>query len=253
MRLLAARRAPYTREDDLRPVPPRESWATNGGVRLHVLESGRGRAGTPVLFVPGMMGTAEDHGSEMDFLAPRRCVAASLRGRGRSDAPETGYSFKDHVGDLEAVVRHARLRRFHIVGYSVGAAYAIGYATRHPANVRGLVIGDYPARYPRFPEGWVPRALAAIPGASEVAVRSLQRESAAIPLWPALSRLRGPVLVLRGDGGSLLTAYGARQYRQRASGIEVVVLPGAHHDLWNPDRGRYLRTLASFLAKADAR
>src|SRR6058998_1570026 len=103
-------------------------WVNNKGVRLHYLDSGGAQGSTfvPVVFIPGFLGSAENYHREMDSLHGRRCVAVSLRGRGLSDAPETGYSFEDHVSDIEALVDEVGLEGFCLCAYSVGVAYAIG-------------------------------------------------------------------------------------------------------------------------------
>ena len=77
----------------------REEWLKNGSVRLHYVESGWDSPTnlTPVVYVHSGFGTAEVFIPEMKALSPRRCVSCSLRGRGNSDAPETGYSFDDNV------------------------------------------------------------------------------------------------------------------------------------------------------------
>ena len=69
-----------------------DGWADNHGVRLHYLETGTASCSLPLVFLPGTFGYAEDYIDEMSALAPRRCMAVSLRGRGRSDTPAVGYS-----------------------------------------------------------------------------------------------------------------------------------------------------------------
>src|SRR5262249_38656503 len=76
-----------------------ERWVDNRGVRLHCLvrPATTEAAGMPFVIIAGTFGMAEDYVAEMTALAPRPCVAPSLRGRGQSDTPETGYTFEDHV------------------------------------------------------------------------------------------------------------------------------------------------------------
>src|SRR5262249_62058866 len=142
-------------------------------------ESGAGERGAlPHVFVPGTFGYAEDYLPEMEALAPRRCVAVSLRGRGRSDAPATGYAFDDHVGDLVALLARPDLPRCSIMAYSMGVPWALGYALREPGRVAGLVLGDYPARYRALKPGWAARALEAMPArADTVVAHALERDS----------------------------------------------------------------------------
>ena len=234
---------------------PADSWADNGGVRVHYLDSATDahRVQVPILFIPGMLGVAEDYVTEMDYLAPRRSVGVSLRGRGKSDAPETGYSFENHVADIEAVVARSSLGRFGLMGYSVGGAYALGFAIRNPDQVRGIIVGDYPATYPKFPARWAERALELAGDRTKPHVPpGLQADSTRISLWEHLEVLRCPLLLIRGGRrGSLLTSYGVRRYRHHMPQAETVVFRESGHELWVPDRERYLRTLKDFLERLD--
>src|SRR6059036_453604 len=77
-----------------------DGYALNGSVRLHYLDSNPngGARKTPIVFVPGMLGSAEDYLTEMETLASRRGLAMSLRARGKSDAPKSGYSLRSRRG-----------------------------------------------------------------------------------------------------------------------------------------------------------
>ncbi len=112
----------------------RERWVDNLGVRLHYIQSNPDAPETlvPLVYIHGAYGTAEGFLPEMEALSPRRCLSVSLRGRGKSDAPEAGYSFDHHISDIKALVNHLNLRRFCLMGWSVGVAYSIGYASHHP-------------------------------------------------------------------------------------------------------------------------
>src|SRR6266571_8484238 len=161
-----------------KPPVTRDGWVDNNGVRLHYIES-QPRTSVelvPIVFIPGALGTAELYYREIESLAPRRCVAISLRGRGKSAAPREGYSLEDHVSDIEAVVQSAELRSFCLMAYSMGVPYAIDYAARNPQHIRGLVLGDYKARLPAIGPEWIEQSLA-FPGAKPIAVTGLQRES----------------------------------------------------------------------------
>src|SRR5688572_28344507 len=106
---------------------PQSKWANNDGVEINYLDTGRGTdpALVPMVFVPGALGSAEDYREEMAALAPRRWIAISLRGRGESDASFEGYGFVQHVRDIEAVIEAAGVEDFCLMGYSMGAAYAL--------------------------------------------------------------------------------------------------------------------------------
>lgn len=231
-----------------------DGWAQSGSVRLHYLDShpDGDPALIPLIFIPGRFGSAEDYVSlEISALAPRRCIAVSLRGRGHSDAPEEGYAFEDHIADVEAVLSHLRLTRFCLMGYSVGVPYVLGYAVRHPSALKGIILGDYPARLPTLPPDWAEQVAGRLPPerAKPHVARAIQRESREVVLWDDLPAIHCPVLILRGaQAGALLTEEMAGWYLQRLKEARVVVLEESGHELWKPE---YIQALKDFLVSID--
>lgn len=236
-------------------VVTEERWTSSRGARIHYLDSAdhADRHLVPVMIIPGAFGTAEDCRREMTALAPRRCVAISLRGRGQSDAPQAGYRFEDHVADLEAVAQHARLNGFCLMAYSQGVPMAIGYADRRLPSVAGLILGDYPAHYRALPADWPERVASASPERVNLEVaRAIQRESRDVLLWGSLSRITCSTLILRGGRpDSLLGEEDTAKYRQYLPSAQVVVLDTAGHRLWEPDYEKYIRAIWDFLVKLD--
>ena len=82
----------------------KEYWVKNNGVRINYLDSELVNKHIPLFFFPGMLTTAQDYVEDIKVMAPRRCLSLSLRGRGKSDTPVSGYALDDHVSDIEAVV-----------------------------------------------------------------------------------------------------------------------------------------------------
>jgi pimeloyl-ACP methyl ester carboxylesterase len=162
-----------------------EGWANNKGVRIHYIDVDPhppSEEFVPVLIVPGALHPAENYLLAASLLTPRRVVVPSLRGRGKSDAPQTGCSFQEHLTDIEAVVEKSELDTFCLMAYSLGVPYAIGYAIRHPQRVTGFIVGDFPAYYPALPpKWWEQRAVADSQDQVEShVIRALQRESSEV-------------------------------------------------------------------------
>ena len=233
----------------------REGWVDNLGVRLHFIQSNP-RAPpslTPLVYVHGAYGTAEGFLPEMEALSPRRCIALSLRGRGKSDAPETGYTFDDHISDISALVNHLDLERSCLMGWSVGVACSIRYASRNLGSVAGLILLDYPARYPAFPPQWADRVLSdpALDWKPQT-VHAIQRESAEVSLWDDLGKIQCPVLVIGGgQPEALLKPEHIEKYRKRLPSAQIVVFNDSGHNVSKPDYDRFIRTLTAFLEKID--
>ena len=240
-----------------------EGRVRNGFVRLHYLDSAPdapSETGHPLLIIPGTAEAAEDYLDLMEALAPRRCIALSLRGRGQSSAPRHGYTLEDHVTDIEALTDALKLPPFCLMGYSRGVTYALGYAVRNPRTLAGLIIGDYPAHHPALPPEWVEQFMESTCRGVPVTERmmpyvleGLQREGADVPLWDYLPRLTCPVLILRGgQPGSLLSTRATERYLDLLPDARVVRFEDTGHRLWEPDFGRYVVTLGGFLQRIDA-
>ena len=243
---------------------PIEGWAVNRGLRIHYLDSNPvGSQGlTPLVYVPGALNAADGLIPEMEALAPRRCVSMALRGRGKSDAPMSGYTFDENVSDVEAVVDSLRLKGFCLMGWSLGVPHVIRYAARHLDKIVGVILLDYPARYPRFTKEWM-EGILADPVFQKLApahaVRGIQEDSMEISLWNDLERIDCPVLVVGGSiaagreapTGSLLKPEHIELYEESLRDVQIVVLEGAGHNVSQPDFKAFVEVLKGFLTGLD--
>jgi pimeloyl-ACP methyl ester carboxylesterase len=121
----------------------REGWITSDGLRLHHVEWGAPSA--PVIVaLHGLRSFAYTWEPIALPLAQRfRIVALDQRGRGQSDwDPQRRYYASEYVRDLEVLVDSLGLKRFLVLGHSMGGANAFVYASRHPDRLAGLVIED---------------------------------------------------------------------------------------------------------------
>ncbi len=121
-----------------------DGWATNGSIRLHYLDNQCEMSELPLIMIPGLSSNAEDFRLMIEALAPQRALSVSLRGRGKSDVPDTGYRFEDHIGDVDAIVDQSGFQHVCLFGHSIGINYAIGYALEHPDRVKGIIVGGIP-------------------------------------------------------------------------------------------------------------
>jgi N-formylmaleamate deformylase len=71
------------------------------------------------------------------------------RGHGRSEKPETGYTFPIHAADLVALIAALDLERPRVIGHSSGAAAAMLAAASQPNLMACLILED-----PNWGTGW---------------------------------------------------------------------------------------------------
>ena len=223
-------------------------WVDNDGVRLHCLINGVANELLPIVFVPGMLGRAENYKSEMEALVEHPSLAMSLRGRGQSDAPASGYTFDDYIGDIEAVINSYGWVRFYLLGFSAGVALVVGYALRHPEKVAGLILGDSIPVNKKIPARWVDQVAEYFPDYDAEVLRAMQAESEEVVLWDQLVNIQCPVLLMKGGAeGSMLSTENLDKYRELLTEVEVVIFLEAGHELWKPTPDLYLQTIGDFL------
>jgi non-heme chloroperoxidase len=210
--------------------------------------------------VPGLTDVAEDYLAVLGEFG-RRAVVIDLRGRGPSGSPASGYAFAHHVGDIESVVADAGLGPFHLVTFSRGTAYGLGFAFAHPDQVLTVSIGDYHAREMgidgEWPDSFVQgrwRGRPVLDSISEVALHGVARESVERPFWDQLAALAKPVLVMRSgrvgrQGHAFVDDQALARYRDAVPEVEVVTFGESGHDLFRPDPARFPRLVADFIAR----
>ena len=112
-------------------------------------------SGEPLVFVHGLGIDHTIFDDQADFFSKSyETLTYDLRGHGRSDAPETGYSYKQYADDLTVVIDKCTRAPVHLVGLSMGGAIAFHYARKNPDNVRSLtLVGTHICGYTSF-DGW---------------------------------------------------------------------------------------------------
>ncbi len=121
---------------------------TANGLRFHYQSLGSGRGDDRlVVFLHGLV---MDNLSSWYFTVANpvavhaEVLLYDLRGHGKSERPDAGYTVNDHVDDFEAILDalgHSE-RQLELVGNSFGGLLAIAFAMRHPERVRGLALVD---------------------------------------------------------------------------------------------------------------
>lgn len=110
-------------------------------VHLHIHDSGG--SGPAVVLIHGWPLSAQAWEPQVSALeaAGYRVVAYDRRGFGRSDKPETGYSFDSLADDLHRVMDQCGLQDVTLVGFSMGGGEVARYVARHgQSRVRSVVF-----------------------------------------------------------------------------------------------------------------
>ncbi|MDP2367170.1 alpha/beta fold hydrolase [Rhodoferax sp.] len=110
-------------------------------VRLHIDDSGGG--GRPVVLIHGWPLSSQAWEPQVSVLqaAGYRVVAYDRRGFGRSDKPQSGYSYDVLADDLQRVIDQCGLEDVTLVGFSMGGGEVARYIARHgESRLRSVVF-----------------------------------------------------------------------------------------------------------------
>ena len=109
-------------------------YVETNGIRLHYLE--HPGDGPTLVLTPGLTANAHFFETLLAHLTPRLHVLVfDLRGRGRSDKPDEGYTMDDHAADMVGALDALGLDRVMFGGHSFGGLLTFFMATNHPERV----------------------------------------------------------------------------------------------------------------------
>jgi pimeloyl-ACP methyl ester carboxylesterase len=235
-------------------------------------------AGPPLVMLHGASSSGrEDFAAQLPLYGQAfRCYLPDARGHAttRWDAAD-GFRYEWLVEDLAGFVDALHLGTFHLLGFSMGAATALGFAVRYPERLRTLVlVGISPEREPRAsvarrlfdPE----RILRHDPAwAAELSRRHdpVQGEGAWQRLLPAvandvgahephgpveLRRIDAPTLIVAGDRDPFVPVDQAWRLRRQLPDARLFIAPECGHEVMLRRPALFNEALAGFYRSTEA-
>jgi pimeloyl-ACP methyl ester carboxylesterase len=122
-----------------------EFWQSDDGLKLHYRDYAGAKDRLPVICIPGLTRNARDFEALANRIAPRRrVICVNLRGRGESgSAKDTAtYVPLTYLADLEALLAQLKLKRFVVIGTSLGGIMAMLLAASKAGRVAGALLND---------------------------------------------------------------------------------------------------------------
>jgi pimeloyl-ACP methyl ester carboxylesterase len=99
--------------------------------------------GESILCVHGITANCRCWDVLASTLAPQyRLIAMDLRGRGRSDRPDKGYSLEHHIRDIHCLLDDLNLDQVVIMGHSLGAFIGLAFAAQYSDRIDRLILVD---------------------------------------------------------------------------------------------------------------
>ena len=129
-----------------RPAPARETYADLPGVRIWFKDTGG--SGVPVVFLHAATGSVRvwEHQIPAFTAAGYRVIAYDRRGWGRSVVDPSGPQPGTGADDLDHLMDHLGVDRFHIVATAAGGSVALDYALSFPRRVRSMAVANNTGR-----------------------------------------------------------------------------------------------------------
>ncbi len=129
-----------------------------------------------------------------------------------------------------------QLNNYYLFGFSLGVGMAIRAATLGGDKVLGLMLGDYPPKYPTYDKEWAARVKENSPELREVFVDGLSADSGYEDLFPELKALSCPSMLFKGGQvGNLVPEEVVTKYKEMIPSGKVVILADSGHVIFRPD------------------
>jgi pimeloyl-ACP methyl ester carboxylesterase len=124
------------------------AYADVNGIKLYYEIHGTGR---PLILLHGGLGAIEMFGPNLQALAEgRQVIGVDLQGHGRTADIDRPLRTDLMADDIAALIKHLKLQRPDLMGFSLGGGVAVLTAIRHPELVGKLVIVSTPIRRSAF-------------------------------------------------------------------------------------------------------
>lgn len=118
-----------------------DAYFTSGGVKLHYAVQGQGE---PVMLIHGFAVNIQMNwaGLQPALAQNYQVIALDNRGHGLSEKPTVPEAYgTKFVDDVIALMDHLKIRKAHVVGYSMGGFITVKLLTTHPDRLLTATLG----------------------------------------------------------------------------------------------------------------
>lgn len=160
--------APMTKQQQLTPSTKGYADAAEG-LRVYYEIYGKGE---PIVVLAGGFGntTSMEHITG-PLSRKRQVIGIDLEGHGRTALRATPMSHERNGDDVAAVLKHLKIAKADVAGYSHGGDAAIRMAIQHPEMVRNLIVISTAAER----DGWYPENLKAMGSLSSAQAKEMMQ------------------------------------------------------------------------------
>jgi pimeloyl-ACP methyl ester carboxylesterase len=167
-------------------------YAPVNGLKLYYEVHG---TGAPLVLLHGGLGATDMFAEILPSLSSgRRVIAVDLQAHGRTADIDRPLSFEAMADDVAGLLKHLKIDRADVMGYSLGAGVALRTAVQHPDVVRKLVLVS--TAFKR--DGWYPEIVAGMSQMGPAAAEPMKQT----PMYQLYARVAPrpadwPVLIIK--------------------------------------------------------
>jgi pimeloyl-ACP methyl ester carboxylesterase len=201
------------------------------GVKIRFYVQGKGE---PVVLIHGWLSSARINwtlpGTSALLARDYQVIALDVRGHGQSDKPTTDEAYgPELVEDIVRLLDQLKIKKAHIVGYSMGGIIAGNFIARHPDRALSGTLGGM---------GWLQQGGLAQWGFAQIGKRDANaralaicgRSMARLALTEAqIKSIRIPVAVLVGDKDDLIRKLYVEPLQKVRPDWPVIEIRDANH------------------------
>lgn len=231
----------------------KHGYAPVNGLKMYYEIHGTGK---PLVVLHGAFGVAT---AWPGLAKNRQIIAVEQQGHGHTADIDRPLSIEQMADDTAALLKHLKIEKADVFGYSMGGSVALAMAIRHPEVVNKVAINGAhagrmedtyePATYQQFlglPADFAPPPLkdpydkvAPDPSKWPVLVSKIKEMGTSFKGFTAdeLRSIKSPVLIALGDHDGVRPEHAVEMYRLIPNS-QLAVFPGGDHFLifMNPDQ-----------------
>lgn len=252
--------------DDEPTQPARGQYADVNGLKMYYEVHGTGK---PLVLLHGAFGRATVY---PQLAKNRRVIAVELQGHGHTADIDRPLTFEHLADDVAALLRHLKIDRADVFGYSLGGTVALALAIRHPDRVgRVAISGSHfgpieqayePASFEQFksiPADFAPPMLkdaydkvAPDPAQWSAVVAKIKKLGLEFKGFAKddLKPIKAPVLITQGDRDGTRPEHAVELFRLLPN-ARLAIFPGGDHFLLWTSPDTVLAPVAAFLDVPD--
>ena len=270
-----------TSSASLAQAPARETYADLPGVRIWYRDTGG--TGVPVVLLHATTGSSRVWEFQFPVFTENgfRVIAYDRRGFGRSVIDPAAAQPGTGADDLQALMNHLGVDRFHLVGTAGGGFVGLDYALSFPERLRSLVVASsiggvqdeeflalsrrirpspqfealppeirevgpsYRAANPEGTRRWVELERVSRPPGPLAPAQTMRNRVT----FSVLEGIKVPTLLLTGDADLFAPPFVLKLFAARIKNAESVIVPEAGHSAYWEQPEIFNRAVLGFIRK----